>query len=105
MNALDSAYNPARACDSGDPDAFFPSAGDADAVRYAQRLCLGCPILGQCALDAIPQVRERKVADCVIAAVHLPSEEVLRGEYTRERVVAQLRVVVQAAPNVKRGAA
>ncbi|MFB7837797.1 WhiB family transcriptional regulator [Streptomyces sp. NPDC056056] len=69
-----------RACRSGQADLFFPKQTNREAVRYAQRLCMGCPIWGQCALEAIPLVEGREMADCVIAAVHLPYEEDLRSE-------------------------
>jgi Transcription factor WhiB len=106
MNTLDSAYNPARACDSADPDTFFPQASDTKAARRAQELCLDCPILLECALEAIPLVQARDMADCVIAAVHLPGETALRDKKARKRAVEQLAAVVAAASRQReRGAA
>ncbi|MEV6562930.1 WhiB family transcriptional regulator [Nocardia sp. NPDC051756] len=79
-----------------DPEAFFPVAGRAAAVRAAQDMCRSCPFLGQCASDAVPMVRDRLMAGGVVAAVLVPSETACRKQETRERVIEQLLEVAAA---------
>jgi hypothetical protein len=55
------------------PDAFFPSSRRTREVLDAQRLCVSCPMLAECAAWAAPLVERRELDDCVIASVHLPS--------------------------------
>jgi len=55
------ASDPARACANTDTEAFFPerAGGPTGEVKRAKRICLTCPVLGDCldyALHAEPQV-------------------------------------------------
>lgn len=68
---------------SATPEAFFPSSRRTQEVLDAQRLCVSCPVLAECATWAAPRVERRELDDCVIASVHLPSRRRSSTEFTR----------------------
>ncbi|WP_298049475.1 WhiB family transcriptional regulator [uncultured Bifidobacterium sp.] len=44
-----SGWRDHAACLGMDPDMFFPSPQDTEAVRQAERVCRGCPVRRRCA--------------------------------------------------------
>ncbi len=69
----DPIYRPDRACAGVDVALFFPTPGRLVAVRKAQAVCAGCPVLAQCAAWAAPLVERKDLTDCVIGGVQVPA--------------------------------
>ncbi|WP_432138951.1 WhiB family transcriptional regulator [Streptomyces sp. bgisy154] len=86
------------ACRGADSDGWFPSPGDAVAVKDAKRVCFGCPVMAECARHALahnirdgvwgglsePQrdrIHRRHAVDCTdLDAVRRVVAKVLRPE-------------------------
>lgn len=69
----DPIYRSDRACAGRDQALFFPTPGRMVAVRKAQAVCAGCPVLAQCAAWAAPLVERKDLVECVVGGVQVPA--------------------------------
>ncbi|MEU2258547.1 WhiB family transcriptional regulator [Nocardia xishanensis] len=91
----DPAFFSKRACNGVNQDVFFPSAQQQARVRRAQEICVGCPVLAECATWARPLVIKGALAGCVVGGVYAPHRAT--RQQTRDAAVAQLGVVARLA--------
>lgn len=78
----DPIYRPDRACAGMDVTLFFPTPGRLIAVRKAQEVCAGCPVLAQCASWAAPLVERKDLVECVVGGVQVPAWSARNERFT-----------------------
>ncbi|PXX52793.1 transcription factor WhiB [Nocardia tenerifensis] len=67
---------------------FFPRGRQRRAIEKAKAYCRVCPRLTHCAEWAQSRARSGALANCVIAAVHLPGTH--KGQADRDAAAAEL---------------
>ena len=77
-----------RVCRTVAQDIFFPTGRQKRAIEKAKAYCRGCPRLSHCAEWAQPRAAAGALANCVIAAVHLPGLH--KGQAARDAAVVEL---------------